>query len=271
MQVLPGQAPLVELPETVVEATPIEKEPASVTQEETSPVLPDTEENLLQKAAQAFLAAKQASDSAGDTRGNSYAWGYLGHLSELQGNLEEGLTRSRHAILAAQQVNAPESLFRWHWQTARILYALRKEKESIQAYQRAVNTMQPIRNEYLKGYRGKKISFRQTIGPLYFELADLLLQQAAGTYDEDLIQSSLIQARDTMESFKTAELQDYFQDECVQAATRKTIDVVSHDTGIIYPIILRDRLELLVSLPEGLKRYSVPVSQRLLTQKARGI
>ena len=40
-------------------------------------------------------------------------------------------------------------------------------------------------------------------------------------------------------------------------------------TAVVYPIVFADRLELLVSLPNGLKRLSIPVSSATLTQEVR--
>ena len=65
----------------------------------------------------------------------------------------------------------------------------------------------------------------------------------------------LQQARATVEQFKTAELREYFGDECVDAARPSTtaLERVAPDAAIVYPILLPDRTELLVSLPTGLQ------------------
>ena len=78
-------------------------------------------------------------------------------------------------------------------------------------------------------------------------------------------------ARDTIESYKAAELRDYFRDDCVdQTQARVTkVDVVSPSTAIIYPIVFPDRTELLVSFPDGLKRIPVPVPASTLTAEVR--
>jgi CHAT domain-containing protein len=115
------------------------------------------------------------------------------------------------------------------------------------------------------------LSFRDSIGPVYFELADLLLQYPAGSGNAQQAEPNLLEARDAIEMFKVAELRDYFHDECVDAARSRisAIEIVSKSAAIIYPIILKDRLELLVSLPTGMKRVSVPVSSEVLTKEIR--
>jgi CHAT domain-containing protein len=81
----------------------------------------------------------------------------------------------------------------------------------------------------------------------------------------------LIEARETVELLKAAELRDYFRDDCVDAARSRVtrLETVSQAAAIIYPILLPDRTELLVSLPTGLKRFTVPVGVDTLTQEVR--
>jgi CHAT domain-containing protein len=110
------------------------------------------------------------------------------------------------------------------------------------------------------------------VRPLYREYADLLLHRAA-LMDEgsEAVQGYLKAARDAVEASKAAELRDYFRDECVDALQSRitSLETVSRTTAVVYPIVFPDRTELLVSLPTGLKRVSVPVSSALLTQEVR--
>ena len=61
-----------------------------------------------------------------------------------------------------------------------------------------------------------------------------------------------------------AELQNYFEDECVAALRLRetSLDEVSQTAVVVYPVLLPDRTELLVSLPTGagaskLQRFTV--------------
>jgi CHAT domain-containing protein len=76
-------------------------------------------------------------------------------------------------------------------------------------------------------------------------------------------------ARKTVETFKAAELRDYFRDDCVDAALKKDVevDVVEPKALIIHPIVLPDRLELLMSQGGKLKNITVNVSAEKLTQE----
>jgi tetratricopeptide (TPR) repeat protein len=230
-----------------------------------------SDEGLVRQAAETFEQAASVAETIGDARAESYAWGYLGHLYEEKGRFEESLSLTRKAILAAQQGHAPESLYRWHWQMARLLKKKGHMAEAVLAYKRATYTLDPIRQEVMLTQPGGPNSFRESIGPLFFELADLLLKEAKTTKDPTQLQNFLKEARGTVENFKTAELQDYFRDDCVEAARSQVteLDEVSQSTVIIYPIVLEERMELLVSLPSGLKRYEVPVTKTVLTEEVR--
>ena len=99
----------------------------------------------------------------------------------------------------------------------------------------------------------------------------MLLQRAPGLTDEAEAKRYLEEARDTVERFKAAELEDYFQDDCVEAARNNvtSLDVVSKTAIVVYPIQLPNRLELLVSLPTGLKQVTVPVTAEVLEKEVR--
>jgi CHAT domain-containing protein/predicted negative regulator of RcsB-dependent stress response len=234
------------------------------------PSLPASGDQLLLRAAGALTEAAVQADKIGDRRTASYAWGYLGNLYEIERRNAEALELTRRAILAAQQANAPESLYRWQWQAGRLLKKLGSVDDAIASYRRSVYTLQTIRQELSVGYGAQSTSFRETVGPVYFELVDLLLQRAA-VRSRDQAAPYLIEARETVELFKAAELRDYFRDDCVDTALSKVtkLDVVSQTAVVVYPILLPDRTELLVSLPSGLKRVSVPVGIDRITQEVR--
>ena len=229
------------------------------------------EKSLRVRALESFQSAATLARQLGDLRSESYAWGHMGALYEESEQYDEALRLTRNAVSLAQKAIAPESLYRWHWQTARIQKALGQYDESQRAYRRAIASLQPIRNEVSVAYQGRRESFREGIGTLFFELADLLLERGKADLENDRGVAFLKEARDTMEAFKAAELQDYFQDECVQTAQSLsvTLETDAPTSAILYPIILKDRLEILVNYPSQLKQYTVPISEQELTSEVR--
>jgi len=214
--------------------------------------------------------AVAVSEQLGDSLAHSYALGHLASLYESKRQYQEALNLTRRAIFSAQLVVAPEALFQWHWQAGRLMKKLGQPDEAIAAYRRAVYALQSIRSELTSAYGSTPASFRESIGPVYFELADLLLQRSASLAAPEQ-EKYLREARDAVELFKVGELRDYFRDDCVDAARSrvKGLEIVSKTAAVIYPIILPDRTELLVSLPKGLKRFVAPVSAEGLTREVR--
>ncbi len=235
--------------------------------------LVEQNKDLTLTAFQALHDAAKTADQLGDRRGSSFAWGYLGKLYEEERRYTEALGVTQHAILMSQQAAAPEGLYRWQWQAGRLLNALGRSKEAIGAYRKAIVAVQSIRSEVSAAIAADQpdASFRETVGAVYFELADLLLRGSERDVDPQHREAVLREARDTVELFKVAELQDYFQDDCVQAARSHAtgLEQVSKTAAVIYPIMLQDRLEILVSLPSGMVRKTVPVGAEALTEEIR--
>ena len=123
-------------------------------------------------------------------------------------------------------------------------------------YRRAVETLQLIRHDVALRYGNPNAhsSFRDVAGAMYFQLADLLLQRADSAKNAADLDKMLLEARDSAELLKSAELEDYFQDECVNLLKSKItkVETVSQTAAVVYIIPLPNRTEMLVSLPFGL-------------------
>ncbi len=242
------------------------------------PHLPELKDKLLLLAYEMFNEAAVVATDIGDHRAVSYAWGNLGTLYEEENRYHEALDLTRRAIHTAQKMNVSESLYLWQWQSGRLLKALKKTDDAIAAYRRAVHTIQSIREEMSLGYKNAQASFRKAIRSVYFELVDLLLQHSATLKTAEQYEPYLDEARDAVELLKLSDLRDYFRDDCVDAAqsNKTTPESASQTAVIVYPILLLNRTELLVSLPAStskrgyhLKRFSVPISRDTLTQEVR--
>ena len=230
-------------------------------------------QRLLTRAHQSFQQALEIAEKTNDRPIETYALGYLGQLYEQDGQPDAAMGLTRRAIFVAQQAQMPEALYRWEWQSGRLLKAKGETEQAVAAYRRAVQTLQSIRNDVSLGYGNAptRRSFRETQGPLYFELADLLLGQAKSASDPKTEQVLLLEARDTVELLKTVELEEYFCDDCVNVVRAKTraIEAVDPQTAVVYLIPLPTRTEVLVGLASGLKRFTVEVNADALTAEVR--
>ncbi len=210
------------------------------------------------------IAARRALDHAeeialalDDSLLLSYVHGYRSEWAMWSGETDRALDLARRAIFQAARVSAPESEALWSAQLGRLLASVGERAEAIASYERGVRLVESIRAEYTRREGGAR-RFREEITPLYMELVDLLLQEAADASDDPAL---LGRAREVLERFKVAELRDYFRDDCVDARASRSrrVDAIATDAVILYPIPLPDRLELLVTLPGGrLVRRAVP-------------
>ena len=233
--------------------------------------LPKAEQGHIQKAHDVLTRALKMGEAMDDQYVVSYAAGYLGALYEWQSRLDEALRLTSRAQFIAQTLDKPELLYRWQWQSGRILAKKGDIDGAIAAYQRAVSILQPIRHELLAAYRASSLSFRESVGAIYFELADLLLKRHLQSKEIQQGLDDILEARQTVELVKAVELEDYFQDDCVAALQAKTkgVDRLAPRTAALYPIILPDRTELLLSLPARIKLVTVKIDKAAITNEVR--
>jgi len=230
----------------------------------------DTENraSLFIQASEALQNGIHSAKAIGDWKQESYGWGFLAEMYEEEGRHREALKLTQLAIRASQQGQAPEALYLWEWKTGQHLKQLGQLDEAILAYQRAIDTLRPIRQELVAGLPNHPTAFRESIGGLFLEMADALLERADQLADGSQQDGLLYQTRDVMEAFKAAELQDYFKDDCVELnqARIQPIDQIAPNTAIIYPIVFQDRTDILMSLGGTIKRITIPISEQELTQ-----
>ncbi|MBN2231665.1 MAG: CHAT domain-containing protein [Deltaproteobacteria bacterium] len=233
--------------------------------------LPEQESITASRTAHEILAAAAAmAERLDDTLALSYALGHTGNLHENEQHPEPAMTYTRRALLAAQKVGAPEALYRWQWQSARLLKNRGETEEALAAYRRTIYTLQSIRQE-MDGCAGKSLkTFRRTAGTVSTEMIDLLLRRTATMPAGDERAALLAEARKIVELLRVYELRNYFKDDCIDAARTRTVplDDLCRSAAVIYPIVLADRTELLVSLPTGLKQFTVPLDRPTLVHTA---
>jgi len=219
----------------------------------------------LLRAYDAFMNAwKLATSTSGPLQ--SFALGYIGALYEDEGRLQPALNYTRKAALAAQHASSAASLYQWQWQSGRILRAQDKAEEAIQAYRLATDTLANIRLDVAE--RSDR-SFHRDVAPLYFELADLLLARTPMLASNEAVQQNLLDVRNTLEQLKVAEVEDYFEDQCAINEDRTQLDQFAGNAAIVYPVVLDDRIELLLSLPGGLTQFTTRIDQQTFNNTTR--
>lgn len=194
-------------------------------------------------AAQQLAIAVRQAQALRDPRAQAFAFGNLGSLYEKTEQFSEAQRLSAQALALSQQSSASDVSYLWQWQLGRILKAQGDRKGAIAAYSDAVTTLQSLRSDLVAVSLEVQFSFRETIEPIHRELVSLLLQP-----DVEPTQAELEQARKTIESLQLAELDNFFREACLNAR-QVDIDQVDRLAAVIYPIILSDRIEVILSLP----------------------
>jgi CHAT domain-containing protein len=214
------------------------------------------------RAESILKSAVKTAQKINHPRVASFAFGAIGKHYESQHQYDRALSWTKQAQFSAQQAQAPDSLYQWDWQVARIYQAMGDTETSIEAYQRAIASLQSIRNKSFQPQGNHLSNFQSDIEPIYRSLIELLLLNNSS-------RSSLKQALQTKDLLLLSELENFFQDDCFELETYNEQDKSAYlkqtDTAIINTIILDDKTYLIWQFPDGkLKKYAVDISQNQL-------
>jgi CHAT domain-containing protein/predicted negative regulator of RcsB-dependent stress response len=219
----------------------------------------------LTQAAQLFQRAQTLAGSH-DLNILAYAKGYLSQTYSLAGRVDEALQLSREAVFLAQ--TRPELHYRWQWWQGKILRQRGDIAGARAAYELALQELRPIRMGLLNGRNSFRV-FEERIKPVYYDMVDLLLEQA--TQQHDGAQRLALQeaAIDLVEELKRAELEDFFKDECLPERREMRLDNLDAHTAVIYPMVLSDRIELLMSIQGRFSQHQVKVDSDTVNNTLR--
>jgi CHAT domain-containing protein len=221
--------------------------------------------SYVEHASTLLRQAESAAKSQGRVRLQSYAIGHQGWLLVNQGKLEAGIQKLNTANFLANASRSYESAYLWQWQLARAHRLQGNTNEAIAGYQTAIATLEQVRKELING---SPFTFPQKIQPLFSELSDLLLAAARKPQAPSYQQSYLKQVQAVLEQSKSAELQDYFQNDCVVPDQAVDLKRVEAATAVIYPVILADRLEILVNIGDQVHQFVHQIEAADLAQLA---
>lgn len=213
--------------------------------------------------ADLLVTTLQQAEALQDLRSQAYALGYLGKLYQQKERWAEATDLTRRALTLSQSFNDDAVTYRWQWQLGQLLEAQGDHPGAIAAYQQTLRTLQTLRSDLAAVNPEVRFSFREGVEPIYRELVGLLLDSDTA---QTVPQDNLLQARNVVESLQVAELVNFFRADCV-VTTPVEIDQVDGNALVVYPIILPERLEILVSVPgEPLQRTTVAVEAAQLNQ-----
>ena len=223
--------------------------------------LPEKSVIDFQETARFLAPAVQQAQQLADGKAEAFALNQLGQLYEQTEQWRDAQNLTERALEIAQQINAAEIGARASWQLGRILKIEGDREGAIAAYTNAFSTLKSLQSDLVAINPDIQFDFRDSVEPVYRQLVSLLLQPA-NISGGDVPQENLIQARLVIESLQEAEIENFFREACLETQPVQIDEIDSH-AAVIYPIILSDRLEVILSLPDrSLRHYATPLPRQ---------
>ena len=210
---------------------------------------------------------RQHAHNLKDLRAESDAIGTLGYLYEKHQQWQFSQQLTQQALRISETINAPDLSYLWQWQLGRLLQQQGDEESAISAYETAINLLKSLRSDLVSANSDLQFDFREKVEPVYRELVSLLLDETVNKTS----QAKLEQARKVIESLQLAQLDNFFRSACLDA-TPVAIEEVDQQAAVIYPIILPNRLEVIVRIPQQpLRHYAIPVTPEEVEDTAKNL
>lgn len=188
-----------------------------------------------------------------DTTAQAYALHQWGQLYRRTKQWTEARELAQKSLNIARQLRADDIIAQSAWQLGLLYKEQGDRSQAITAYTEAVKSLKALRGDMVAVNPDVQFSFRESVEPVYRELVGLLL-------DGQPSQTALIQARELIESLQIAELDNFFREACIDKAQQ--IDKFDPTATVIYPIILPDRLAVILSQSgQPLRHYVIHKSQ----------
>lgn len=211
--------------------------------------------------AQTLAVSIQQAQSIDDKRSQAYGLGALGAVYLETQDIQNAQKLTEQGLGIAEAIKATDISYLWQWQLGYILRAKGDTEGAIRSYKETVNTLKDLRNDLVALNPDVQFSFRDNVEPVYRQFVDLLLQsgneESKKQLRRDVInrvstQENLKLAREAIEGLQLTELENFFREACLLPKAKQIDEIVDKtDTtsAVIYPIILKDRLGIIVKLP----------------------
>ncbi len=204
----------------------------------------------LNDLAKLLATTTQSAHKIQDAPAEAYALTQWGQIYGRTSQWAEAQQVTQQSLTIARQLQAEDIIAQAAWQLGRLAKQQGHRSTAITNYAEAVKALQAIRVDLVAVNPDIQFSFRESVEPVYREMVDLLL-------DDQPSQAALVQARELIEALQVAELDNFFREACLDKA--RQIDQVDPTATVIYPIILPDRLAVILSTAGQPLRYHATV------------
>jgi CHAT domain-containing protein len=217
--------------------------------------LPKVTPGLSPQQFNQFLAQTLAnSRQAGDQQAEAYLLIQWSQQYARHQQWDDAAKLAARSLQLARQLNAADITSQAAWQLGQVQKQQQQRTAAIRSYGEAVQALQSLRGDLVATNVDMQFSFRESVEPVYRQLVDLLLSSPQPNQDE------LKQAREVLEALQLAELDNFFREACLDKVQQ--IDQIDTTATVVYPIILPDRLSVILSQAgQPLRYYSTPVSK----------
>lgn len=202
--------------------------------------------------------------------------GIRARMLERRGRSSEALLAVNDARAALGNENRPDLLFEWSELEARIQSRLGRGAAALAAYRRAAVALQAARRDLVEtiddqgrsSVRREYRDFERRLVTALFAEADARLRVSTAPSDAT-VQRVYGEILEASEKFRAAELAEYLGDPCaIDDSTAGALPVLPSTAKVIYPIILPDRLEILLKSESGVVRTTSRISEAALVDTA---
>ncbi|MDF5711118.1 MAG: CHAT domain-containing protein [Nostoc sp. S4] len=212
----------------------------------------------LKDLAQLMAVTVKSAQQIEDAQAEAYALHQWGKLYRRTQQLSQAQQLTQKSLNIARQLQAEDIIAQSAWQVGQLYKQQSDRPQAITAYTEAVKALKSLRSDLVAVNPDIQFSFRESVEPVYRELVGLLLDQQPS-------QADLMEARDLIEALQVAELDNFFREACLDRAQQ--IDQVDPNATVVYPIILPDRLAVILSTTgQPLRYYVTQKSQNEIEQ-----
>ena len=216
----------------------------------------------LKEMSQLMATTVRSAQQLQDVQAESYALNQWGQLYQRTGQLPESQKLMQQSLNLARQLSADDIVSQSAWKLGQLFQQQGDRASAIAHYTEAVRSLKSLRGDLVAVNPDVQFSFRESVEPVYRGLVDLLLDDSQGGGPS---QAALMHARETIEALQVAEIDNFFREACLNKVQQ--IDQVDPTATVVYPIILPDRLAVILSTAgQPLVYYATKVSQAEVQQ-----
>ena len=209
------------------------------------------------ETAKLLAIAIQQAREISDSKAEAFALTQLGQLYSESRQWEPARQLTETALQIAEGINAEDIIARASWQLGRLLKQTGDKNGAIAAYTNAFNTLQSLRNDLIAINPNIQFSFRDRVEPVYRQFVGLLLE------GDPVPPENLQRAREVIEALQLAQIENFLRETCLDKYPEPVqLEEIDPHAAVIYPIILSDRLEVIVSIGDRLQRHTVNLPQQ---------